>query len=219
MIESKHGWRLKLQQLLSGLRYRYCMWRLRRLLGSDFDEHDFVHGARQLASYVMDAARQSDWSRIRSCCTEHCASVTYSQQRQNLCNQLVRFESQHLLQVLPLSVHRAWEQGRRYVFVDLAFTGLRDMQDFDSSGEQQQMRQLVLQVLQQAQLGGAQLTPMHQRLVLGEFLLSLRRELTQDSGWLVDFYKMHCIKLVNFSPVTLQYRVIEFLNPFQSAKF
>jgi len=49
-------------------------------------------------------------------------------------------------------------------------------------------------------------------MVLSEFLLTLRRD-SESQEWLVDFYKVFGFKLVNYSPVTLEYRIIEILKP------
>ncbi|EDW05205.1 GH13922, partial [Drosophila grimshawi] len=133
--------------------------------------------------------------------------------------QLVRFERQHLCRVEPVTVQRLCEDGRNYIYVDIAFVGLRDMRDFACSVEQQEMWQQMRQVLRKSQIP-EQLAPTHRRIVLGEFQMTLRKELrpeesggTDTKGWLVDFYKVYGFRLVNYSPVTLQYRVIEFLKP------
>ncbi|XP_070066082.1 uncharacterized protein [Drosophila virilis] len=217
--QRQQGWKSALMLWLSGLRSRYCMWKLRRLLGREFDEFDFLVGARQAATMMIEAVHQANWSRIRGCCTDQGACAIYGlthSQRKMQYTKLVRFESQHLCQVAPVSVQRQCEDGRNYVYADIVFIGLRDMRDFATYGEQQQMLQQIKEVLQQSQIP-EQIAPTHRRVVLGEFLLTLRKELTKSDadsqGWLVDFYKVYGFKLVNYSPVTLQYRVIEFLKP------
>ncbi|EDW10480.1 uncharacterized protein LOC6580742 [Drosophila mojavensis] len=222
MSYRRQGWRPSLMLWLSGLRSRYCMWKLRRALGPDFDEFDFLMGVRQAASLMIEAVRLANWSRIRSCCTDQgaCAIYGLTQSQRNLqYTKLVRFESQHLCQVVPISVQRLVEQGRNYVYANIVFVGLRDLCDFASSGEQQEMLQQIRDVLQESQIPEP-IAPTHRRIVLGEFLLTLRKELADPKGdddepkdWLVDSYNIFGVKLVNYSPVTLQYRIIEFLKP------
>ncbi|XP_023161485.2 uncharacterized protein LOC111593113 [Drosophila hydei] len=222
MSYRRPGWRPALRYWLSGLRSRYCMWKLRRVLGPEFDEFDFLVGVRQAATLMIEAVRQANWKRIRSCCTDQGACVIYrlTQNQRNLqYTKLVRFESQHLCQVMPISVQRLVEQGRRYVYANIVFVGLRDLCDFASSREQQEMLKQIRDVLQGSQIP-EQITPTHRRIVLGEFMLTLRKELAESESeenepkdWLVDAYNIFGVKLVNYSPVTLQYRIIEFLKP------
>ncbi|XP_034476093.1 uncharacterized protein LOC117783044 [Drosophila innubila] len=151
--QRRRGFRLTLLQWLSGVRSQYCMWKLRRLLAPDFDEFDFLIGARQAAISIIEAVRQSDWNRIHSCCTDEGACAIYSlcQSQKNIhYSKLLRFESQHLCQVSPKSVRRHREDGRTYVYVNLAFVGLRNMRDFATFDEQQEMLQLTRQVLEQS---------------------------------------------------------------------
>lgn len=212
--QRRGGLRLTLLQCLSSIRSRYCMWKLRRLLGPDFDEFDFLIGARQAATSIIGAVRQADWNRIHSCCTNQGACAIYSlcqSQRNFHYLKLLRFESQHLCQVSPKSVRRQYENGRTYINVNLAFVGLRNMRDFATFSEQQEMLQLSRQVLEQSQIPELHLA-IQQRIVLSEFLLTLRRD-SESQEWLVDFYKVFGFKLVNYSPVTLEYRVIEILKP------
>ncbi|KAH8418389.1 hypothetical protein KR222_008475, partial [Zaprionus bogoriensis] len=209
--------RLSLLQWLSRLRARCCMWQLRKLLAPDFDEFDFLAGARQAATTIIRAVQQADWSRIRGCCTDQGACAIYGltqSQRQINYSKLVRFENQHLCQVSPVSVRRQREQERQFVYVNVALVGLRDMRDFATPHEQQEMQQLTRQVLLESEIP-ERIAPCQRRLVVGEFLLTLRRELgeLEPHEWLIDFYKVFGFKLVNYSPVTLQYRIIELLKP------
>ncbi|KAH8298547.1 hypothetical protein KR044_010955 [Drosophila immigrans] len=213
------GLRVTLLQWISGLRSRYCMWKLQRLFAPSFDGHDFLVGARQAAIAIIKAVHEADWNRIHSCCTDQAACAIYAlcQGQRNIhYSKLLRFESQHLCQVLPTAVWRQCEDGRTFVYVNLSFVGLRNMRDFATLGEQQEMLQLMRQVLKQSQIPEQNLI-IQQRLVLSQFILTLRRELIRSESdpqeWLVDFYKVFGFKLVNYSPVTLEYRVIEIVKP------
>lgn len=220
--QRRRGFRVALLQWLSGVRSKYCMWKLQRLLAPDFDNLDFLIGARQAAISIIEAVRQSDWNRIHSCCTHEGACAIYSlcQSQRNIhYSKLLRFERQHLCQVSPKSVRRHCDvDGRTYIFVNLAFVGLRNIRDFATLDEQQEMLHLTREVLQQSRIPDQHLA-IQQRIVLSEFLLTLRKEITESelgSGsldWLVDFYKVFRFKLVNYSPVTLEYRIIEILKP------
>ncbi|XP_062134142.1 uncharacterized protein LOC133844246 [Drosophila sulfurigaster albostrigata] len=215
----RRGVRLALVQWINGLRTRYCMWKLKRLFAPNFDELDFLFGARQAATMIIKAVHESDWNRIRSCCTDQgsCAIYSLCQSQRNIhYSKLLRFESQHLCQVSPTLVKKQCEDGRTFVYVNLVFVGLRNMRDFATQNEQQEMLQLMRQVLEQSQIPDQKLI-IQQRIVLSQFALTLRRELKQSESdpqeWLVDFYKVFGFKLVNYSPVTLEYRVIEIVKP------
>ncbi|XP_016947765.1 uncharacterized protein LOC108023035 [Drosophila biarmipes] len=230
-------WKLGMMQLLSGLRQRYCLWRLRRLLGVAFDEGGFQEGTRQAAATMIEAVRQADWPCIRSCCTERGSADIYglSQVRSSYAS-LVRFQREHLRHALPVRVVRRWIDGRSYVLVDMLFVGLRNLLDLGSAQEKQEMIQQIQGVLADAQIED-QFDPNHCRLAIAELVLTFCKELGESSkvdppdpesdagqdvangerenGWLVDSYKVHRFKLISFSPKTLNFRVIEFLKPVQ----
>ncbi|KAH8355100.1 hypothetical protein KR093_005420 [Drosophila rubida] len=215
----RRGLRVALLQWISGLRSRYCMWKLQRLLSPNFDKHDFLIGARQAATTIIRAVHESDWNRIHSCCTDQGACAIYAlcqDQKDIPYSKLLRFENQHLCQVSPTAVWRQCENGRTHVYVNLAFVGLRNLRDFATLGEQQEMLQLMQQLLKRSHIPEQRLI-IQQRIVLSQFILTLRTELARSEfdpqDWLVDFYKVFGFKLVNYSPVTLEYRVIEIVKP------
>ncbi|EDW56924.1 uncharacterized protein LOC6615688 [Drosophila sechellia] len=218
-------WKLGVMQLLSGLRHRYCLWRLRRLLGVAFDEGGFEEGTRQAAVTIIDAVRQADWPCIRSCCTERGSADIYglSQMRSPYCC-LVRFQREHLRHALPVRVVRRWIDGRYYVMVDMLFIGLRNLLDLGTEQEKEEMLQRIQSVLVNSQIDD-KFEPSNCRLAIAEIVLTFSMELgdpqdprdidgeDQDSGWLVDSYKVQRFKLISFSPKTLNLRVIDFLKP------
>ncbi|XP_039482326.1 uncharacterized protein LOC120445787 [Drosophila santomea] len=228
---SRLRWKIGVMQLLSGLRHRYCLWRLRRLLGVAFDEGGFQEGTRQAAVTMIEAVRQADWPCIRSCCTERGSADIYgmSQVRSPYWS-LVRFQREHLRHALPLRVVRRWIDGRYYVLVDMLFVGLRNLLDLGSEQEKEEMLQRIQSVLVNSRIDD-QFDPKNCRLAIGELVLTFSKELghtqleaqdprdvegeDQESGWLVDSYKVHRFKLISFSPKTLNLRVIDFLKPVQ----
>ncbi|XP_016930747.2 uncharacterized protein [Drosophila suzukii] len=239
MSRRRLRWKLGMMQLLSGLRHRYCLWRLRRLLGVAFDEDGFQEGTRQAAATMIEAVRQADWPCIRSCCTERGSADIYglSQVRSSYAS-LVRFQREHLRHALPVRVVRRWIDGRCYVLVDMLFVGLRNLLDLGSAEEKQEMIQRIQGVLADSQIE-EQFDPNNCRLAIAELVLTFCKELgepsrvdppdsesesdsvkdiaseEQENGWLVDSYKVHRFKLISFSPKTLNFRVIEFMKPVQ----
>lgn len=225
-------WKMNFLKALSSLRHRYCMWRLRRLLGVAFDEGGFQVGTRQAAATMIEAVRRADWPCIRSCCTERGSTDIYGLSRdQNPYGSLVRFQSEHLRHARPMRVVRRGIDGRSYVLVDMLFVGLRNLLDFPSVEEQEEMRQQMQSVLSESDAQELS-EPVGCRLVVAELVLTFCKELeckcsrkypmepdsinnqdNPDAGWLVDAYKMHRFKLVSFSPATFNIRVIEFLKP------
>ncbi|XP_043646310.1 uncharacterized protein LOC122615331 [Drosophila teissieri] len=228
---SRLRWKVAVMQLLSGLRHRYCLWRLRRLLGVAFDEGGFQEGTRQAAVTMIEAVRQADWPCIRSCCTERGSADIYgmSQMRSPYWS-LVRFQREHLRHALPLRVVRRWIDGRYYVLVDMLFVGLRNLLDLGTEQEKEQMLQRIQSVLVDSRIDD-QFDANNCRLAIAELVLTFSKELghtqldapdprdvegeDQESGWLVDSYKVHRFKLISFSPKTLNLRVIDFLKPVQ----
>ncbi|XP_017054320.1 uncharacterized protein LOC108096889 [Drosophila ficusphila] len=222
-------WKVSAMQLLSGLRHRYCLWRLRRLLGVAFDEGGFQEGTRQAAATIIEAVRQSDWPCIRSCCTERGSLDIYGlAQNRRPYGSLLRFQREHLRHALPVRVVRRWIDGDCYILVDMLFVGLRNLLDLGTTQEKEEMVQRIQNVLADSQIE-EQFDPKHCRLAIGELVLTFCKKLggsevdlrdldiqsTQepDDGWLVDSYKVHRFKLIGFSPKTLSFRVIEFLKP------
>lgn len=218
MVEAPQRGSIKLALLhwICRMRVRYCMWKLRHLMPPDFDESRFLLGARQAASTIIKAVQAVDWSLIHNCCTDRGACEIYGEtQSLRNCNyaKLLRFECQHLFQVSPIAVQRECENGRTFVYVKISFVGLRDMRDFATHGEQQEIMQLTRQMLQESHITD-QMSPFHQRLIVGQFVLTLALELGLDTHeWLVDFYNVFGFKLINYSPVTLKYRIIELHKP------
>ncbi|XP_030388325.1 uncharacterized protein LOC115634617 [Scaptodrosophila lebanonensis] len=210
------------------------MWKLRYFLAQNFDEFEFVAGTKQAAKAMIDAVRSLDWSQINKFCTPQSSGDIYAlaqEYRKQLYPAIVRFDVDHFRTAMPTSVRTRYISDRWYLCVDMAFLGLRNVRDFDTQSEQQEMLKLTDQVLEKSKLQ-SHLTPGHQRIVLGELLLTFHRELIGSEangskldyeavaepeamseptdGWLIDNYKMHKIRLVNYSPVTMQYRIIEF---------
>ncbi|KAH8291076.1 hypothetical protein KR054_008275 [Drosophila jambulina] len=226
------GSRLKLRviQLLSGLRQRYCLWRLRRLLGVAFNEGDFQEGTRQAAATMIEAVRQSNWICIRSCCTERGSVDIYElaqgQGSQRSVGGLMRFQSQHLRHAVPLKVCRQWIDGHCCVLVDMLFVGLRNLLDFDSQEEQAEIFERLQNMLSELHVRRID-EPIQRCLVGAEVGLTFCKKIREfkedsqdsfrfsnkDDGWLVDSYRMHHLKLISFSPETRCFRVIEFLKP------
>nr|XP_016996578.2 uncharacterized protein LOC108057022 [Drosophila takahashii] len=232
MSRRRLRWKLSMMQLLSGLRHRYCLWRLRSLLGVSFDEGGFQEGTRQAAATMIEAVRQADWPCIRSCCTERGSADIYglSQVRSSYAS-LVRFQREHLRHALPVRVVRRWIDGRCYVLVDMLFVGLRNLLDLGTTQEKEEMIQRIQGALTDSQIDD-QFDPNNCRLAIAELVLTFCKELGESSGledpldsdsdikneepengWLVDSYKVHRFKLISFSPKTLSFRVIEFLKP------
>ncbi|KAI8035951.1 hypothetical protein M5D96_011384 [Drosophila gunungcola] len=218
-------WKLGVMQLLSGLRHRYCLWRLRCLLGGAFDVGGFQEGTRQAAATMIEAVHQADWPCIRSCCTERGSADIYGlSQDQRPYGRLVRFQRQHLRHALPVRVVRRWIDGRSYVLVDMLFVGLRNLLDLGTAQEKEEMVQRIQTVLADSQIQ-EQFDPKHCRLVIAELVLTFCKELGEsevdlqnsaderEDGWLVDSYELHRFKLISFSPKTLSFRVIEFPKP------
>ncbi|XP_017096762.2 uncharacterized protein [Drosophila bipectinata] len=224
-------WQIKFLKSLSSLRQRYCLWRLRRLLGVDFDEGGFLVGSRQAAATMIEAVRRSDWPCIRGCCTERGSADIYGLSRdQSSYNNLVRFQSEHLRHALPMRVVRQWIDGRRYVLVDMLFVGLRNLYDFPSIEEMEEMETQIQAVIPESE--PHELEPLACRLVVAELVLTFCKELecedtyeyymeldsinnpdNPEAGWLVDAYRMHRFKVVSFSPATYNIRVREFPKP------
>ncbi|XP_016986277.1 uncharacterized protein LOC108049568 [Drosophila rhopaloa] len=222
-------WKLSVMQLLSGLRHRYCLWRLRRLLGVAFDEGGFQEGTRQAAATMIEAVRQADWPCIRSCCTERGSADIYGlSQDQKPHDSLVIFQRQHLRHALPVRVVRRWIDGRSYVLVDMLFVGLRNLLDLGTAEEKDEMVRRIETVLANSQIQ-EEFDPKHCRLAIAELVLTFCKELGESEvdaldadakdrderpdGWLVDSYALHRFKLISFSPKTLSFRVIEFPKP------
>ncbi|XP_068146984.1 uncharacterized protein [Drosophila tropicalis] len=210
-------------ELLCSLRSRYWMWRLHRLLDQEFCESEFLRGTREAAVVMIEAIRRADWACIRNCCTTEGSLDVYSlaQSGKTPLMDLIRFQSQHLPEAVPVNVERHWIDGKCYIFVDMLFIGMRNIRDFATIAEQDEMMQLMQYALRESQKP-EQLIPSHSRIILAEILITFRRKLISDAGeegegegagWLVDSYKVFRFKLVNYSPVTLQCRVIEFLKP------
>lgn len=223
-------WKFRVIQALNGLQHRYCLWRLRRLLGVAFDESGFHEGTRQAAATMMEAVRLSDWLRIRSCCTERGSVDIYglSQSSQRPVSSLMRFQSQHLRQAVPVRVVREWIDGQCCVLVDMLFVGLRNLIDFDNKQEQAEVFQRVQNVLSELQIGEF-VEPKCSCLVAAEVGLTFCKKLGEleedsedlcgtpdrngDDGWLVDSYCLHHFKLISFRPDAQCFRIIEFLKP------
>ncbi|XP_017077389.1 uncharacterized protein LOC108112152 [Drosophila eugracilis] len=222
------SWKLSMMQLLSSLRHRYCLWRLRRLLGMGFDEGGFQEGTRQAAATMIEAVRQADWPCIQSCCTKRGSADIYglSQVRYPY-SKLVRFQRDHLRHCVPVRVVRRWIDGRRCVLVDMLFVGLRNLLDLGTAQEKEQMIQRIQSALADSQIN-EQLDAKNCRLAIAELVLTFCKELGDSQkdpedlsilneeardGWLVDSYKVNRFKLISFSPNTLNFRVIEFLKP------
>ncbi|EDW73670.2 uncharacterized protein Dwil_GK19559 [Drosophila willistoni] len=210
-------------ELLCNLRSRYWMWRLHRMLDKEFSESEFLRGTREAAVVMIEAIRRADWACIHNCCTTEGSLDVYSlaQNGKTPLMDLIRFQSQHLRDAVPVNVARDWIDGKCYIFVDMAFIGIRNIRDFATTAEQDEMMELTQNALRESQMP-EQLVPSHSRIFLAEILITFRRELISDAeeesegegaDWLVDAYKVFRFKLVNFSPVTLQCRVIEFLKP------
>lgn len=218
MVEAlpRGSFKLALLHWICRLRSRYCMWKLRRLMPPDFDESMFLVGARQAAATIINAVQAVDWSSIHNCCTDRGACEIYGL-TQSLRNfnytKLLRFECQHLFQVSPISVQRQCEMGRTFVYVKISFVGLRDIRDFATFREQQEIFKLTRLMLEESELL-EQFSPFHHRLVVGQFVVTLALELGLEThDWLVDFYNVFGFKLINYSPVTLKYRIIELQKP------
>ncbi|KAH8327324.1 hypothetical protein KR074_010196 [Drosophila pseudoananassae] len=225
-------WKINFLKSLSSLRQRYCLWRLNRLLGVDFDAGGFLVGSRQAAATMIEAVRRSDWPCIRGCCTERGSADIYGLSRdQSSYSNLVRFQSEHLRHALPMRVVRQWIDGRRYVLVDMLFVGLRNLLDFPSVEEQEEMKQQIEAVISESD-SHELVEPFGCRLVVAELVLTFCKELdcedafeypmepdsinnqdNPDAGWLVDAYRMEHFKLVSFSPATFNIRVLEFPKP------
>lgn len=214
-LPPRSGFKLALLHWISRMRTRYCMWKLRQLMPPDFNESDFMLGARHAATTIIKAVQKADWNSIHGCCTDRGACEIYglTQSQQGDYSKLLRFECQHLWQVLPIAVQRQCMDGRTFVYVRLSFVGLRDMRDFATCHEHEEMLKMTRQMLQESRIP-EQMSPFQQRLIVGEFLLTLAIELGLEThDWLVDYYKVFGFKLVNYSPVTLKYRIIELQKP------
>ncbi|KAH8402278.1 hypothetical protein KR009_010973, partial [Drosophila setifemur] len=229
LSSTRMRWKLNLVKMLSGWRHRYCIWRLRRLLGMGFDEGGFQEGTRQAAAIMIDAVRRADWPCIRNCCTEQGSSEIYGLSRdQGPYGSLVRFQSQHLRHATPVRVVRRWIDGRCYVVVDMLFVGLRNLLDFATTEEQEEVLQRIRTVLSETESEPEsvqeQFEPSTCRLVMAELMLTFCKDLgdpqdaplepdSSEAGWMVDAYKMQGLKLVSFSPATFKFRVTEFQKP------
>ncbi|KAH8252487.1 hypothetical protein KR032_000212 [Drosophila birchii] len=224
--------RLKLRfiQLINGLQQRYCLWRLRRLLGVAFDETGFQEGTRQAAATMMEAVRLSNWLCIRSCCTERGSVDIYGlaqgQGSQRSAGGLMRFQSQHLKHAVPLKVCRQWIDGQCCVLVDMLFVGLRNLLDFDTKQEQVEFVERLQSLLTELQAQRIS-EPIQSCLVATEIGLTfckklrkleedsedLFRSASKEDAWLIDSYRMHHLKLISFSREAQRFRVVEFLKP------
>ncbi|KAH8308954.1 hypothetical protein KR059_004151 [Drosophila kikkawai] len=226
-------WKLRIIEVFSRLQQRYCLWRLRRLLGVAFDESAFQEGTRQAAATMMEAIRLSNWICIRNCCTERGSVDIYGlaqgQGSHRSVGDLMRFQSQHLRHAVPLRVGRQWIDGQCCVLVDMLFVGLRNLLDFDTQEEQAEVferLQNLLSELQVQRIG----EPIQRCLVVTEVGLTFCKKLRNleedfeefcrnpskggnDDGWLVDSYRMHHLKLISFNPEAQCLRVVEFLKP------
>ncbi|KAH8252262.1 hypothetical protein KR038_000536 [Drosophila bunnanda] len=232
-LSMRNRLRLRMIKVLSGLQQRYCLWRLRRLLGITFDETGFQEGTRQATATMMEAVRLSNWLCIRRCCTERGSLDIYGlaqgQGSQRSVGDLMRFQTQHLKHAVPLRVCREWIDGQWCVLVDMLFIGLRNLLDFETQKEQAEFLERLQHVLLELQAQRIR-EPIQSCLVAAEVGLTFCKKLRKlenasedlfqipskngdDDGWLIDAYRMHHLKLISFCPVARSFRVFEFLKP------
>ncbi|XP_020800621.1 uncharacterized protein LOC110177969 [Drosophila serrata] len=225
--------KLRMLQVISGLQQRYCLWRLRRLLGVAFDETGFQEGTRQATATMMEAVRHSNWVCIRKCCTERASVDIYGlaqgQGSQRSVGDLMRFQSQHLKHAIPQRVSRECIDGQCCVLVDMLFIGLRNLVDFETQKEQAEFFERLQNMLSELQAKRIS-EPIQGCLVAAEVGLTFCKKLRKleedsedlfqnpdkngdDDGWLIDAYKMHHLKLISFCPQARSFRVFEFLKP------
>ncbi|KAH8305872.1 hypothetical protein KR018_000384 [Drosophila ironensis] len=162
---------------------KFNLWKLKWLWDRDFNESDFVEGAKQAAIVMTDIIRQQSAEKI----SEYTTPVGFQQitrdmllSRNDTRLQLVRFQREHLRRAIPMKVATRQNFGRKYAFIDMLFVGLRNTKDFDTATEVVEVNEIIRRMDNELKTPPDVVAVPH-RIVFAEIFIRFRRDYTAEA--------------------------------------
>ncbi|XP_060665235.1 uncharacterized protein LOC132797523 [Drosophila nasuta] len=158
------------------------MWKLKWVWDYNFSEAEFIEGSKQAAIVMTDIIRQQRVNKIG----EFTTAVGFQQitrdmllSRNDSRLQLVRFKKEHLRRAIPMKVATRKNYGRKYVFIDMLFVGLRNTKDFESPRELVEINDVLRRMDTELKTPVEVISVPH-RIIFAEIFIRFRRDYTAE---------------------------------------